>query len=284
MDPSVITASDNEIPPLTFGAHSGSWTPRGFTAVPKTSLVSSTSLTDSTSLTGTDLDSDLSSTLQYLATAYPTLDSYTGSWTSSEELADDLGLGALDQVISATWLVVRADEDPEAWVSILDGETNSQTEADLQSSTWVRLDDLACALTENTLVSLQSILIHQPGGSSDTSVYVCLTNPESTLSTLPLDHTLDSFLYTEIPGVSSDLDLGDGLRLSNPHLDAPAGSETDPLASNDDLAIDTNLAVDSKTDSLLTSTLADDFLDSSLDTDVDSNLSGLGGLGVPGCS
>jgi hypothetical protein len=296
--PSIIPASDVEVPALDSGAHPDSWTPRGLTDVPKTSLVSSTSLTDSISLTGTDLDTGLSSTLQDLATAYPVLDSHLGSWISSDELADYLGLGALGKPIPATCLVVQASENPEAWVSIPDGETTSQTVADLESSSWVLLDDLVCELTENAFVSVQSILVYQPDESSNAAVYVCLTNPESTL---PLDHTLNSFHYTDITGVSSDLGLGNGLGTallpsentsSDPHLNAPThvGSKNDPLTSNDDLAVDSNLAVDSTSDPLTSTPLdldtANSSLDSSVSFDVDvaSNPSDLDGLGVSECS
>lgn len=271
--------------------------------ISKSSLDSSTSLTDSTSLMGTDLDTELSSTLRDLETAYPAIDSYLGSWVSSDDLEDYLGMGNLGQVIPATSLVVRAGEDLETWVSFPKGETTSQTASDLESSSWVLLDDLACGLTENAFVPIQSILVYQPDEPSNAAVYVSLTNPDSTLSTLPLDHGLDSFLYTDIPGVSSDLGLGSGsgaaLQFSeNPssdlHMDAPApaGSETDPLASNDDLETDANLTMNSTTDPLtstsssldLDSDLADNSLNSSFDVDVASNPSDLNGPGVPACS
>ena len=235
---------------------------------------------------------------------HPALDSYLGSWVSSDELADYLGVGT---AIPATCLVVRAGEDPEAWVSIPDGETSSETVANLESSSWVLLDDLACDLTETTFVAIQSIFVYQLDGTSDTAVYVSLTDSESTLSTLPLDRTLDTFLYTDITGVSSDLDLGNGSGgtmppsenlISDSHLDAPTPvwSETDHLASDDDLWtddlwIDSNLAADSESD-LLTSTsssldsdtdLAGNPLNSSFDVDVASNPSDLNSLGVSPC-
>jgi hypothetical protein len=260
-------------------------------------------LGDSISLTGTDLDTGLSSILQALATAYPVLDSYLGSWASSDELVDYLGPGAQSQAFLATCIVVRAGEDPDAWVSIPNGETSSQTVADLESSYWVLLDDLVCGLTENAFVPIQSILVYQPDGTSNAVVYVSLSNTESTLSTLPLDYNLRSFLYADITGVSSDLGFGNDLAVTPPsenltsdlHSDTPTPKkvwfETDPLASKNDLAIDSNLAVDSTSDSLAYTTsssldLNTDHLDSSFDVaaDLASNPSDLNGLGVTGCS
>lgn len=288
----IVPARDVEIPALGLGVHPGSWTPRGLTTVPKTSLVSTTSLADSISLTGTDLDTGLSSTLQDLATTYPFLDSYLGSWVSSDDLVDYFGVGALGQAIPTTCFVFQAGEDPEAWVSIPDGETSSQTAVDLESSYWVLLDDLVCGMNQNAFVPVQSILMYQSHESSNVAVYVSLTNSESTLSTLPLDHPLDSFLYADITGVSSDPGLGNGLGAatllsenlsSDPHLDAPTlvWSETDLLTSGDDLAIDANFDVDSTSDPLTSTSLSSDLdtdltdnsliLSSSVDVDVASN-------------
>lgn len=211
---------------------------------------------------------------------------------------DSLGVGTLDQVVPVTCLLVQAGENPEAWVTIPDGETSSQTAVDLESSYWVLLDDLACGLTENAFVPVQSILVYRPDESSNAVVYVSFTNTESTLATLPLDYSLHSYLYTEITGVSSDLGLGNDLRTalpppenlsSDPHLDAPTpvGSETDLLASNDDLATDANLTVDYTSDSL-TSTSLDTGLTgnptNSFDVDVASNPSDPNGLKVSACS
>jgi hypothetical protein len=288
----------------SFGAYSGSWTPRGLTAIPKTSLVSDTSVTDSTSLTGSGLDTGLSSTLQSLATTNSALDTHLGSWVSSGDLADYLGVGSSSLVIPATDLIIRVGEDPEAWLCIPDGETSSgsQTVANLDSSSWVLLDDLTCGLAENSFVSIQSVLIYQQEGSSDVTVYVSFADPEYTSSTLPLDYTLDSFLYTDITGVSSDPGLGNGLDTATPpsenlsldsYVDVPtqAGSETDLLAPNGGLSTDANLAADSTSD-LSTSTFSsldldtdrvDSTLDSSLDVGVASGPSGLSGLGVSDC-
>ena len=212
------------------------------------------------------------------------------------------GVGSLGWAIPATCLVVRAGENPQAWISIPDDKTSTQTVADLESLSWVLLDDLACSLTEDAFVPVQSILLYQPDKSSNVVVYVSFEDPDSTLNTLTLDHTLDYFLYTDITGVS-DLGLGNssGAALSpsenlssDPHLDGSTlvGSETDLWASNDDLAINSNLAVDSASDPLtptsssldLDSALAGNALDSPFDVDVASNLNDLNGLGVSGCS
>ena len=253
----------------------------------------------------TDLDTGLSLALQGLAPTHPVLDSYLGSWVSSDELGSHLGLASQGQVISTTCLIIQAGENPETWVSIPDGEISSQTVTDLEFSSWVLLDDLACGLTENAFVPIHSILLYQPDESSNVAVYVCLENPESTLSALPLDHPLDSFLYADITGISSDFGLGDVPDATAPpaenltsdlHLDVPAHvwSETDPLASNDNLAIDANLAIDNASNSptstssslTLDTDLASGALNSSFDSDVGvaSNPSDPNGLGGFLCS
>ena len=260
-------------------------------------MVSGTSVTGSTSLAGTNLDTDLSSILQSLGTD---TDSYLGSWVSSDDLASYLGTP--NQAMPATSLVVQAGEDPDAWVCIPD-KTSSQTVAGLESSSWILLDDLLCGLAENYIIPIQSVLYYQPDGSSDAVAYVCLADPQSTMSTLPLDHPLDSFLYTNIPGVSSDLGPGNNLDTaasfsenlsSDPHLDASTqvGSETDFSALNDGLPTNTNIAADSTSD-LLTSASSslglatkpvDSSPNSSFDVDFASGPSDLSGLGVSPCS
>lgn len=191
--------------------------------------------------------------------------------------------------IPATGLVVRAGEDPEAWVSIPEGEASSQAVADLESSSWILLNDLISGLTADAFIPVQSALAYQSDESSDAVAYVSLEDHDATLGALPLDHTLDCFLYTDIVGVSSDLGLGNGLDAdtlptenlpSDPHLDASTqvGSETDLLVSYDGLETNTNIAVDSTSD-LLTSAssslnldtdLADDSLSSYVDVDIAS--------------
>ena len=284
--------------PTNFGPYHGFPTPRGLTTTPGTSLVSSTSTTDS--LTGTSFDTELSSVLQGLG-ANSALDSYLGSWVSSSDIASYFGTESLGQVISATGLVVQSGEDPEAWVCISDGKTSSQTITDLESSSWVLLDDLACGLTDDASVPVQSVLVHQPDGSSDAVVYVSFADIQSTLSTLSLDHPLNTFCYADIPGTSSDLGLGynSGLTTtlpenlsSNSHLDAY--TETDPSAANDNSVFDTNFATNSNSD-LLTSTSSSTSLDpttnlmktssdSSLDVDVASSPNGLSAPEVSSCS
>jgi len=215
---------------------------------------------------------------------------------------DYRGANSLSSFIPATGLVVRAGEDPEAWVltDTPEGISNSQTMVDLESSSWVLLNDLVCDLTEDTLVSTQSILVYQPDGSSNTAVYVSLAD----LDGLPLDHTLDSFVYADI--ISSDLGLGPGSSFdagtppsdltSDSYLNVSetlAGSEADLLAPCDDLELDTDITTGGTSD-LLTSTtstfdlstnLADDLLDSSVDVDVASRpeFSDPSDLGVSGC-
>lgn len=248
-------------------------------------------MTDSLSLTGTGLDAALSSILQDLATVNSALDSDLGAWISSGDLAGYLGTDTLNLAIPATCLIVQAGEDPEAWVSIPKEETSSQAVANLESSSWILLGDLASDLTTDALIPIQSILVYKPDESSDPAVYVSLEDCDSTLNTLPLDHTLDSFLYTDIVGVSSDLGLGDGFDAITPpaenpssdhSLDVPTqlGSETDLLVSYDDLEISGNIAADGASD-LLTPTsshpnsvtnLADNLLNSSVDVDIASRL------------
>ena len=254
-------------------------------------MVSSTSVTDSLSLPGTGLDVGLSSVLQDLATVNSALDSDLGAWISSGDLGGYLGTDTLDLAIPATCLVVQAGETPDAWVSIPKEETSSKAIANLESLSWILLDDLVSGLTTDALIPIQSILVYQPDGSSDAAVYVSLEDCDSTLNTLPLDHTLDSFLYTDIVGVSSDLGLGDGFDTITPPAENPSSdhsldvstkleSETDLLASYDDLEISGNIAADGASD-LLTPTsshlnsvtdLADNLLNSSVDVDVASHL------------
>lgn len=216
-------------------------------------MASSTSITDSLSLAGTDLDTELLSTLQGLGTANSALDSHLGVWVFSEDLVDHLGADALSLAVPATGLVVRAGEDPYAWVSIPEGETNSQAAADLGLS-WILLNDLACSLTKDTFVPVQFILVYQPDGSSDAVVYVSLPGLDSTLSALSLDHPLDSFLCTDIMGVPSDLGLGNEVdtATSPSNLFAPTriGSGIDLLAPHDDLEVHANIAEDGASDPL----------------------------------
>lgn len=260
-------------------------------------MVSSTSTTDS--LTGTSFDTELSSVLQGLGTN-SALDSYLGSWVSSNDLASYLGGESLGQIVSAIGLVVQSGEDPEAWVCISD-ETSSQTTTDLESSSWVLLDDLACGLTKDASVPVQSVLLYQPDGSSATVIYVSLVDTQSTLSTLSLDHPLNTFCYADIPGTSSDLGLGydsdlttalPGNLSSDSRLDAY--TETDLSAANDNSAFDTNFAANSNSNLLtstssstsldLTTNLMETSSDSSLDVDVASSPSGLSAPGVSPCS
>ena len=276
-------------------------------------MVSSTSATDSFSLAGTDLDTELSSTLQGLSLGNPALGSYLGAWVSTDDLVDYHGADALGPFIPATGLVVRAGEDPEAWVlTDAPGVTSSQTMVDLESSSWVLLNDLVCDLTEDAFVSTQSILVYQPDGSSNAVVYVSLTDLDSTLSGLRLDRTPDFFLYTDIVEVSSALGLGpgSGFDAATPPSDltsdsylngsTQAGSEAELLAPCGELGPGTGITTGGTSDLLLTSTtssldstssldlstnLADNSLDSSVDVDVASNpeFSDPSGLGVSGC-
>ena len=269
-------------------------------------MVSSTSATDSLSLTGTELDTELSSTLQGLSLGNSALSSYLGAWVSTDDLVDYRGADALGPFIFATGLVVRAGEDPEAWVltDASEGVAISQTMADLESSSWVLLNDLVCDLTEDAFVPTQSIFVYQPDGSSNTVVYVSLAGLDSTLGGLPLDHTLDSFLYADILGVSSGLGLGTGSGFdaaappsdltSDSYLNAStqAGSAAELLAPCDDLELDTSittgtsdLLLTSTTSSLDLSTNLADNLDSSVDVDIASNpeLYDPNDLGLSGC-
>ena len=262
-------------------------------------------MTDSFSLTEAGLDTELSSTLRGLAAGNSALGSHAGTWVSTNDLAGCLGADASSPFIPTTGLVVRAGEDPEAWVltNTPEGATSSQTVADLESSSWVLLSDLVCDLTEDAFVPTQSVFVYQPDGSSNAAVYVSLT--DSTLGGLSLDHTPDSFLYTDITGGSSDLGLGLSSDLDaakppsdlalNPHQNASSqvGSEAEFLAPCDDLELDTGIATGG-TSNLLTSTtssldsstsLTDNPLDSSLDVDItsESEFSGSSDLGVSGC-
>jgi len=269
-------------------------------------LVSSTSATNSLSLTGTGLDTGLSSTLQGLSLGNSALSSYLGAWVSTDDLLDYRGADALSPFILATGLVVRAGEDPEAWVltGAPEGVTSSQTMADLESSSWVLLNNLVCDLTEDAFVPTQSIFIYQPDGSSNTAVYVSLADLDSTLTGLPLDRTPDSFLYADILGVSSDLGLGTGSGFgaaappsdltSDTYLNAStqAGSEAELLAPCDDLEPDTDITTGGTSDLLLTSAtssldlstnLADNFLDSSVGVASDPEFSDPTDFGASGC-
>jgi len=248
------------IPALSFGVNHGSWTLYDPALVSRTSLTSSTSITDSLSLAGTDLDTGLLSTLQGLATANSDLDSYLGAWVSSEDLVDHLGADTLYLAVPATGLVVRAGEDPCAWVSIPEGESSSQAIVDLDSS-WSLLNDLVHGLKQDAFIPVQSILVYQPDGSSEAVVYISLTDPDSTLSALPLDYPLDSVPCTDIVGVSSDLGLGNKLNTAtspseNSPLDAylgastRVGSGTGLLAPHDDLEVTANIGEDGTSDPL----------------------------------
>ncbi|KAF9781396.1 hypothetical protein BJ322DRAFT_1080810 [Thelephora terrestris] len=239
--------------PIHLGA-SGSSAPRGLGT---TSLASSTSVDDSTSLTETNLDTELSSILKSLGSS---TDTSLGTWVYSDDLSSYLGTGTTNQLFTATSLVIHAGEDPEAWACIPDGETGSQTIAGLESSSWILLDDLACSLNKDASVPITAILVYRLDGSSDAVVYVSLTDPQSTMSTLSLDHPIDTFLCTDIPGISSDLGLGYDLDTatsyhenlsSDPRLDTSTrvGYETDLSA----LGTNTNIAADSTSD-LSTST------------------------------
>ena len=188
----------------------------------------------------------------------------SGTWVSSDDLVNYLGTDALNLAIPATGIVVKAGEDTEAWVSIPENKTSSQAIADLWSSYWIILNDLLCDLNADALVPLQSILVTQPDGSSDAVVYVSLEDHDSTLSALSLDHTLDSFLYTDIVGVSSDLGLGNTLDATVPPAENPSPvpyldastqtwSEADLSVSEGDFGIDTSIVADSTSD-LLSST------------------------------
>ena len=169
----------------------------------------------------------LPSTLQDLVTVNSALSSYLGAWVSTDDLVDYLGTDT-SLVIQTTGLAVQAGEDSEAWALISESETNSQTAADLESLSWVLLDDLVCDLTENAFVPVQSILIYRPGGSSGAAVYISLTDLDFTSGDVRFDHTL-AFPYADIVGVSSDPGLCDDLGTatppsenhpSDPHLDA----------------------------------------------------------------
>lgn len=247
----------------------------------------SISATDSLSLTGASLDTELSSTLRGLGAVNSALDSYLGAWVSIDDLADYHGSEALGPVFPATGLVVQAGEDPDAWVLIPEGETSPQALADLESSSWVLLDDLVCDLTEDTFVPIQSIFVHQPDESSNPAVYVCLADPDSTLGGLSLNHTLDSFLYTDIAGVSPGPgnDWDTAASPENPDSDlflntsTQVGSEAGPLPPCDDLKLDAKILADD-TPHLSTSTsssldssadLVGSLLDSSVDLDIASD-------------
>jgi len=209
------------------------------------------------------------------------LDSNLGPWVSSDELANYLGTDNLGLAIPATDLVVQVGEGAEAWVSIPEGGTNSQAIADLESSSWIILDDLLCDLTANASLPIQSVLVTQPSGSSDAIVYVSFKDQDSTLSTLSLDQPLDSFLYTDIVGgtsATSDLGLGNNPNAAAPpakspplipHLDASTqvGSKTDLLTPKADLETDANISVDGTSD-LLTSTSSSLGLGTNLSNDL----------------
>ena len=218
---------------------------------------------------------------------------------------DYVGAETLNLAIPATGLVVQAGEDPETWVSIPEGKTSSQAATDLESLSWVLLDDLACSLTEDAFVPVQSVLVYQPDGSSNAAVYVSLTDPDSTLGVLSLDHTVASLSYDDIVGVSSELGLGSDLVAapppsddlpSDPSSEVPpyVVSETDLSAAYDGLGLDTNIVTDVTSD-LLTSTsssshldtdLVDNLSDSSVAVDVtsDPDFSSPTNLGVTPCS
>ena len=251
-------------------------------------MVSSNSATDSLTLTGTGLDTELSSILQGLGTVNSA--SYSDAWVSIDDLVDYLGPDTLCLAIPATGLAVQAGEDLEAWTRIPEGETNSQPIADLESLSWILLNDLVCGLTENAFIRIQSILVHQQGDSSNPAVYVSLADQDSTLGGLPLDHTPDTFLYSDIAEASSNLGLGNDLdTVTPPPENLPTGplvnastqvkSETNLLAPCDDPKLDANIFTDG-TSGLLTSTPSSLYLNtdrvnnllcSSVDVDVASD-------------
>ena len=224
-----------------------------------------------------------------------------------------LGADALNQAIPATDLVVRTGNDAGTWISIPAGGTSSQSAEGLISSSWVLLDDLVSSLKADTTVPLESVLVTKPNGSSNTVTYVCLKDPGTTLNTLSLDHPLDTFLYTNIMGLSSGLGLGNDLdvsTLSNGGLSSAglntftqAGSETDLSTSGGGLEADTNIATDSvsgllaSTSSTLDSSinlvdgllgsnlnLVGGLLDSSLDVGATSNPESPGPSGISACT
>lgn len=221
---------------------------------------------------------------------------------------DYLGADALNSAVPATDLVVRTGNDAGTWISIPAGGTSSQSADDLVSSSWILLDDLVSGLKADTVVPLESILVTKPNGSSNTVTYVCLDNSDATLSTLSLDHPLDTFLYTNIMGSSSGLGLGYDSDVSTPNENVSSvnsdtstqvASGTDLSALGSGLGVDTNIATDSVsgllastsstlgssidlTDGLLDSSLGlvDSLLDSSLDVGVASNSEAAGPSGV----
>lgn len=219
---------------------------------------------------------------------------------------DYRGAYTLSPFIPTTGLVVRAGEDPEAWVltDTPEGVTSSQTMADLESLSWVLLNDLVCDLTEDAFVPTQSILVYQSDGSSDTAVYVSLADLDSSLGGLPLDHTPHSFLYADIVGASSNLGLGSGSSFDaatppsdltpDSYLNAPAqtGSEAELLAPCDDLELETGITTGGTSDLLISTASALDLstdpadnLDSSVDIGVvsDTEFSDPSDLGISRC-
>ena len=124
--------------------------------------------------------------------------------------------------------------------------------------------------------------------------YVCLDNSDATLSTLSLDRPLDTFSSTNIMELSSDLGLGYDSDVSTPNdvssvnLDTSTqvGSETDLSTLGSSLEADTNIATDSLS-GLLASTsstldtginLVDGLLGPSLDVASNSETSGPSGV------
>lgn len=257
-------------------------------------------MTSSLSLEEPCLDAGLLSTLNGLALVNSAFNLDSGTWVSSNDLVNHLGTDVLNLAIPATGLVVQAGEDTEAWVSIPENKPTSQAIVDL-GSYWITLDDLVSDLSADALVPLQSILVTQSGGSSDVVVYVCLEDPDSTLSALSLDHSLDSFLYTDIVGISSDLGLGNTLDTTRPpsenpspvpHLDASTqvGSEAD--LPKGDSGIDVSIVTDSASDpppstssSLNSGTnLVNDLLDSPVGVGLASQPKASSPGGVPVCA
>ena len=253
------------------------------TVDPGTAPAPGSSTVSSTDSLAVDLDTGLSSTLNSLTSVDSVLDPALGNLVACDGLANYLGADALNQAIPATDLVVRTGEDAGTWISVPASGTSSQSAEDLAASSWVLLDDLVSDLKADTTVPLESVLVTKPNGSSNTVTYVCLKDSGATLNTLSSDHSLDTFLYTDIMGLSSDLGLGydldvstlpnGGLSSADLNTFTQAGSETDLSTSGDGLEADTNIATDGvsglleSTSSTLGSSidLVDDLLDPSLD-------------------
>ena len=219
-------------------------------------------MADSLSLEEPCLDTGLLSILNGLTSVNSAFNLDSSTWVSSNDLVNHLGADVLNLAIPATGLVVQAGKDTEAWVSFPENNPTSQAIADLGSSYWITLDDLVSDLNADALVPLQSILVTQSDGSSDAVVYVCLEDPDSTLSALSLDHSLDSFLYTDIVGISSDLGLGNTLDTTSgtrpptenpspvPYLDVSTQVGSEAGLPEGDSGIDVSIVTDGTSDLL----------------------------------